>query len=386
MSETDNLDRLFAAPLRGEKSMWPDTMLGTEVLAAAQKRLLYHGIAGLLFERSDLLEGWPGPLRALLREESLARAMWELRHQQLLGELLERLAAQAIRSVFLKGTALAYSVYDNAATRIRGDTDLLIAEANLEAVRRIFADLGWHRPYGAPGAFGPLHYQEVWRISEPIGFKHDVDLHWEVTNSRALRPVLDRDQVLGSAVPLPRLAPTARGPDPVTGLMHRAINRAVHGQAGYGFMDRLEYDPHRLIWACDLDLLARQLDASQWEALVERSERAGIGTIVGDALSFARQWLETPLPEALVQRLENTPRDTPATRYLTTSNRFAQAWEDLKATDGAGARARFLLARLFPSEMLLRSKYGDATGWPTWLLHMRRFAGAVVQFWKGTAA
>ena len=386
MGEMAAFDDLCAAALRGEAAPWPQKGYWHENLDVFRRRLIYHGIAGLLYMRPKLLEDWPAELITLLREESLARAMWEMRHKLLVADVIEALHEESIQSVVLKGTAYAYGLYNHPAQRIRGDTDLLVGQSNLRAARETLRSLGWLRLGGDPGPFGPMHYQETWQYRDPAGLKHDIDLHWEVTNSRALRNVLDAAHVLLEARPLPRLAPHASCADPVRALIHRAVNRAVHAQCGYFSLDRNEYDPNRLIWAVDIDLLARNLSPEDWKECSTHAIASGIADIALDALQFAHASLKTPLPKETLSWLAIATSDTPATRYLRSSSSLGRVLADFKATPGIWARATYLLARAFPSATDVRAKYPGLAAAPLWTLYIKRIFDGLAQTLRGSGA
>ena len=373
-------DEACAAALRGDISLWPAGASESLALEDLTRRLHYHGIAGLLYERRNRLEGWPAELLEMMRSESLARTMWELRHKALLSELIAELSDAGIVTVVLKGTAYAYSVYERPALRFRGDTDLLVEKAALRDARRVLDGRGWFRPYGAPGRFGELHYQEVWQIVDPAGLSHDIDLHWEVTNSRALRSVLDADEVIATSVPLNNLIQQARMADAVTSLIHRAVNRAVHVQSGYYSIDRQEYDANRLLWAKDLDLLARRLSSSDWDELRIRARSSGVSSVLAEALGFAQQSLQTPVPCCVRGSLANASTATPTARFLSaTTTSFDLVLADFVATPGIGARLRFLLTHAFPSADHMRRKYPAHKSSPVWLLYIRRIFEALAR-------
>lgn len=377
MPNVSTLDELFARALRGCSAPWPVECAGSGALKAAERRLLYHGIAGLLNDRQELLVGWPCPLLDLMRQETLARAMWELRHATLASDVIEALHNDSVPTVMLKGTALAYSLYANPALRFRGDSDLLVAPVNLKRARGVLAGLGWKRPGHGEGLFGDLHFQEVWQFVDPAGLAHDIDLHWEVTNSRALRAVLDVHEVLSASVPLPALSPNARAPDPVTALIHRAVNRAEHARSGYFSLDRDEYDPNRLLWAKDIDILTASLSDSQWDEYARRALEVGVGTICAEALAFAAERLNTKIPAQIARELASAPLETPATRFIEADGELERFCADLGALPGLWLRLRFLLARTFPSPSHMRAKYPGFSHWPVATLYIRRLIEAV---------
>ena len=379
------MDAIFAAPLRGGDAVWPEQWKDETLFEPARRRLIYHGIAGLLHERRPLLIEWPRVLIETISEECLARTMWELRHRDLLSKVLENLHEASVASVILKGTALAYSVYDNPSHRIRGDTDLLISEADLPVSRQIFMELGWSIAVNTCGPFGNMHYQEIWQFEDQAGFSHDIDLHWEVTNSRALRRVLDVSVVLSDAVPLPALSRHARCVDPVAALIHGCINRAEHKRTGYFSIDRNEFDPNRLLWAYDFHLQAAKFTSRQWNTYLERSAATGVAAICTDALEFARISLGTIFPKAVSSQFECVPLETTATRYLGSANELERAWADLKATPGVRAKLRFVLARAFPAGKFMREKYTELEHFPLPFLYMRRMISGFAKLFQRRA-
>ncbi|MFI5280415.1 MAG: nucleotidyltransferase family protein, partial [Gemmatimonadales bacterium] len=69
--------------------------------------------------------------------------------------VLGALHARGIQPILLKGTPLAYSVYDAPALRPREDTDLLIRFEDCDIVRQVMRGLG----HAAPAYCDDVHYQ-----------------------------------------------------------------------------------------------------------------------------------------------------------------------------------------------------------------------------------
>lgn len=347
--------------------------------------MFFHGIAGLLNEQRKLLNGWPDALLETMAQESRARAMWELRHRHLIAEGVEALYDSGIRSVLLKGTAIAYAHYPNPGLRFRGDTDLLISESNLEQSRDVLHRLGWSHAGHTLGPFGNMHYQQIWQFRDPVGLTHDIDLHWEVTNSRALQNVLGANRVLAEAVPLPAISAHARRAEPVTTLIHQAINRALHARSGYFSIDRFEHDPNRLLWANDIDLSVKEITFSQWQTFVERCIETGVASVCLDALSFAAAHLGTIIPQSIREQLLDFPLETSATRFITSASELEWALADLRASSSWPARVRYILARAFPSSAHLRAKYPALGRWPIAILAAKRLLAAAIRQLKRKA-
>src|SRR5712691_10127605 len=121
-TSSPTVTELFASLLRGEAIPWSAvTMAPEEFLRASSQR----DVTGLVYERL-CREGrdWPEAIcEALARESRLQTARELLRRKELIS-VLDVLAAEDIHPILLKGTALAYSLYDNPASRPRVDTDL----------------------------------------------------------------------------------------------------------------------------------------------------------------------------------------------------------------------------------------------------------------------
>ena len=184
MASPDPIDALLGAALRAEPAPWPEAWSSDAAEAALLEHADYHGVASLVLPAAAR---WPAPVREALRSRAMLRAAWELQHRARLLALLAELEARGAASLFLKGTALAYSVYDQPAQRQRADSDLLVAKSDIEAARAALAAAGFARPEADAQASGAL--QESWTVVE-AGFHHTIDLHWAVFNTPRLAAVL----------------------------------------------------------------------------------------------------------------------------------------------------------------------------------------------------
>jgi hypothetical protein len=151
------LDDLICAVLRGENVMWSSAR-GDDFEGMFIRRVEYHGVSALLQERMPQLSAWPSSVQEAVRRRALAQALWELRHQQVLGELIDALST-SIEPVMLKGTALAYGLYANPVWRARGDTDMIVAHQDYVRASETLLALGFRPNTGVSGEFRELSGQ-----------------------------------------------------------------------------------------------------------------------------------------------------------------------------------------------------------------------------------
>lgn len=294
---TSDTDTILARGLGGAAlTETPDLM----------SRADYHGVGPLLLARAGA---------QIFRGEAVARTMWELRHRHVLSLLLQALAAAGISCVAMKGTALAYDLYEEPSLRPRGDTDLLIAPADLQRTRAILEAQGFVAFYDQAAEADAGRSQEPWTFPAPGGSSHDVDLHWQPLNGPSLEAVLPTAEALAGAVPLPRLCPEALALSHPHSLLHACVHRARHILSPYFSGGVAHYGGDRLIWLCDIDLLVKAMSPQDWEIVLDRAETAGIGPVCHGALADAGRLLGTTPPEAVLERLASLPPG-PLSDYL----------------------------------------------------------------------
>jgi hypothetical protein len=366
------IDDVLASALRGDTVAWPNRWAASESVAPVLERIRYHGVAGLLADADAGLAGWPSQLIQQIREQAVAQAMWELRHRALLTELLAGLADAGIVAVLLKGTAVAYDLYASPATRARGDTDLLIAAADLDRSRSVLERLGYLPDRPDDEARDDQEPQEIWILICDSGAQHQIDLHWHLLNATALKHVLPFSECAASSVELPRLCEQARTMDRVHTLIHTCLHRAMHFTAPYFTNGIAYYGGDRLIWANDVSLLAGALSNAEWTQFCALARQKGISAVCLDGLMMAKRFLATEIPDWVREDLGSAPSDAKASRYLLHSRQGTRVWHDLMAIPGLRPKFAYLRARSLPSPAFIRDKYPDMAEIPLVLLYARR--------------
>lgn len=373
MLETSVIDEFLGASLSrlrtGAATAWPQEheWAGKDACDAVWSRLDFHGVALLFHGQDDALSNWPEPLVARIGEEARLMALWEATHRAALAQLIDHLDRARIKSILMKGTAIAYSLYTDPAARRRGDSDLLIQPRDIAAARDILEGAGWYRNADPHG----LTHQEGWRFDSAGAFVHALDLHWEPSDRAALQRVLKREDIFATCRPLPRLDKAAYCASTQLTIVHEAINQKWHEVRGYWSGDEKIIGARRLIWSVDFDLLARSLTPADWRELIEFCSDRGIGPLVAAALSKAAKDLGTDLPAVFIEELAGQREDPAIAAYCNASDDFEEFWLNLRHAPGWRERVALLSDRGFPPAGHLRAKYPKQAGWPAAFLQAR---------------
>jgi hypothetical protein len=353
------VDDMLAAVLRGEASHWPVAWDDQAIAGLVVDRTIFHGIAGILIERARALVQWPEAVITPLLHQARFQAMWEMRHRVAVSGLLASFKREGIGAVLLKGTALAYDLYANPATRARSDTDLLIE---------------FERVTLGAGPFGDIHLQEVWRHVNSDGMQHNVDLHWQTMNAPALEGLVSFAECKADPIELPRLCAEASTMDRSTMLLHLCLHRAAHVTNPYYVDGVAYYGGDRLIWAQDIHLVAGALGDSGWSAFCQSAECGSVEGLCLEALSFAQARLSTGIPDHVLERLAEAPQASWVSKYMINSGHIERTLCDLKALPGLRQKLAFVGARMLPSGTFMRAKYPKMDGYPLLILYLWRFA------------
>jgi hypothetical protein len=367
----DPADDLICAVLRGEQPAWPwpDDAAAIE---AFRRRAELHGVQALLHARLAASD-WPAKVLVELRARAVQWAMWELRHQQVLTQTLAALHALGVQPVLIKGTALAYSLYPDPALRTRADTDLIIPLAAKEQVHQILASLGFERHLGLSGEF--VSYQASYTQRSPDDSSHTLDLHWKINNSELLSRLFTYDELRREAEPLPALCAHALGAGRVHALLLACMHRCTHKQNPYYVDGHANHDPDRLIWLCDIHLLAAKFTQVEWDAFVRLATGKGLRAVCLEGLRHAQACFHTEYPGAVLELLtqRNSGRPEPAACYLD-GGRLGQQWMDFCALGSLPRQGQWLRELFFPPAAYMVGKYPDTSvNWLPWL-YLRRAA------------
>ena len=369
-------DQWLAAVIGKSETRWKPFPAYPDWDALVAERIVFHGIAGLIAERRTVLEGWPDGVMHVVRDLSVEHAMWEMLHKLTLTEALGALSDAGVSPVILKGTALAYTLYERPVQRFRSDTDVLVDAGQREAAGKVLTGLGFERVSANHEMTEDL--EELWVVAAPDGSQHKIDLHWQAIDAPALEELLPYEACIEGASPLVGLSEKALRMDLPTMLLHAIAHRAKHRVSPYFAGGKKYHDADRLIWLYDFDLLARALDESDWQRFCELAWRFEIAPVCVEGLGSAARLLGTPLPASILARLQDAP-ESPASAYLGQDRQLARSWKNFRALPGPGRKAAFLRSKLLPSAAFMRGKYPQLARWPLPALYVWRIAELFVK-------
>ncbi|MCB2018620.1 MAG: nucleotidyltransferase family protein [Hydrogenophaga sp.] len=311
-----------------------------------------EGVIGLLDFRlrehstavatNDTGEKWLLALKEAARTEALRSMMLEGETRRVL-KLLDGLGIEAL---LLKGTALAYWAYPEPHLRASGDVDVLVPDrADAERLAQALADHGYAREETS----GDLVAHELMctRRMSPQ-WVLEVDVHWRLNNTTLFAHLFDFDELMTGSIPVPRLAPNARGLGPVDALLHAAVHRARNLANGVG--DALK-------WLYDLVVLSERMRDSDWAELVEKASRKQLAGVTLGALASAEAMFGCAVPEGVRRDLRLAAATEPLDVNRLEDWRYMQL-QNFRSVRGWWPRLRWLWQRLFPSGDDMRQMYG----------------------------
>jgi hypothetical protein len=327
----------LAAVLRGEPVSWRSLgMEPDDLLAVCAEEDLTGLVHRQLANLSDL--GWPQGLRDELTREARAGAARELLRRRETVTVLDALAARDIHPILLKGTPLAYTVYESPSLRPRGDTDLLIAREQTDAVRRVMTGLGYAATNYCDGEF--LFCQFELGKEDAFGVGHAFDFHWKISTQSAFADLLSYVELSVAAIPIPALGAHARAAGAVHALLLACVHPVMHHR-----------NVERLVWIYDIHLLAARLSRAEFDRLAELAVRKGVAAICAHGLALARSRLGTPVPDEVIAALDAPGREAErSASYLEPARR----WNDELLSNVRGLprwtdRLRLLREVAFPA-------------------------------------
>jgi Uncharacterised nucleotidyltransferase len=360
-------DTLLSAALRGRPLPTPPRAAWPALLASAGA----HGVLPLLADAAAAAK-WDRDLLAAMRPSVAAETALAMLREAELRRVLASLNAAGVTPLLFKGAHLAFTLYPSPDRRPRLDTDLLIKEADRDALRQCLMACGYGPVPHVTGevAFTQFQYKRV----DESGASHTLDIHWRIAVPKAFADRLSYDELMCDAVAVPRLGPHAFAPSRPLALVVACLHRTAH----HGTTTRL-------LWLYDIHLIASQLTAGDWDVIVQRAQSCGLTPVVAAGLEHAAERLDTPVPSSVLDRLHAGAAATDPDVLLFLDGAPPQmqvAISDWRRISGPRARIRFLQEHLFPPASYIRHRYGISSRFALPFLYAHRAVRGAVKWLK----
>jgi putative nucleotidyltransferase-like protein len=345
-----------------------------------------HGVHLLIAERvwqRGALHDCPPPLRDRLVTALRNQLAVEEFARQELRSVLAALNEAGIAPLLFKGTALAFTHYQDPALRPRVDTDLLIDPSEIQSAGATLERLGYRR---APFTSGDLvMYQAPYSRTDRRGIRHAIDVHWRVSNPQVFASALTIEELRTRATAIPALGSTAQAVGSVHALALACIHRVAHHS-----------DEERLIWIYDIHLIAERLTAVEQGEFVDLARAKELTAVCADGLALAERTFLGRGSASLVARLgsQSSPPDgghdhRAKTRerseiYVTGKMRKVDVLvSDLQALEGWRAKVKLLREHVLPPASYMREAYGISNSALLPFFYIWRFARGAGAWWRG---
>ena len=225
--------------------------------------------------------------RALRKRHVTLRANGRL--AAALGDVLDAFEAGGVEAIPVKGLVVAETLYGDVAARPCADLDVLVRPGQLDAAREALRAIGFGQR-AKPGYKALVHpfHDPAWALGSGVD-QVRLELHWALW--------ADSERRLGT-----------------TGLWDRAVGTTLAGRSvrTLSIEDTLLHlaihrtrSALRLRWVVDVaELLRRHGTTIDWDAFLDRADRAGARTASWVVLSLANDLLDAPLPHDVTRRLD----------------------------------------------------------------------------------
>jgi hypothetical protein len=310
-------------------------------------------------------------LSAEQRSDLLARhreaMLCALALERNLVDVADALGAATIDHVVLKGPAVAHEGYPDPSWRPFGDVDVLVPSDRFEAAFGILSELGYRRTFVDPR---PGFAARFGKGAAHVGRDGlEVDLHRLLADG-PFGYWVDHDTILRSTTPFEFGGRSFERLDDTALVLHACLHAVLGGPRPTWLQIR------------DIAQLSAR-DGVRWDVLAEWGWRWRLRAVLVQALDVAvRRLGDGALPvqaQEACRSLRPSPREGRTLRACTGgSYRRARTLASLRALPGAGAKARYAGALLFPRREFLevRTGSGGVTGHiQRWRVPLRWLAG-----------
>jgi hypothetical protein len=340
----------LAALLKGHQVAWSALGLAPDELLALCAEQDLTSLLHLRLSQGADDHDWPHGLREAVARRAHTEAARELLRWKEIVSALDALAAARVHAILLKGTPLAYSVYEVPSARPRLDTDLFVGREQVDTVRQTMVRLGYVPTLCSEGEL--VFCQFEMRKTDGFGVDHAFDFHWKISTQSLFADLLSYDELAADARAVPLLGPYARTAGPLHALLLACVHPAMHHRNAV-----------RILWLYDIHLLASLLSAVEFDRFVDLAIAKRVTAIVEGEFARARALWGTSIPDSAIRRLQAAATPELSATYLLPDRGWRHEFvSNLRGLPTWQGRFRLLREVLFPRPAYMLCSYGLAAG------------------------
>jgi hypothetical protein len=334
----------FCALLARGDVQWPALRMTPQEFLHACAEHDVHGLMHLRIGRLSDRDEWPRDIRDALAEHVHRETAREMLRAEEISNVLAALAAAGVDPVLIKGTALAYSVYESPVCRPRADTDMLIRAGDVDAARTVLAGRGYATTVYCSDLFSQFEVQKTDRFN----LTHVFDVHWKISTQPVFETLLAYDELRARSRPVDALGPHARGAGPVDALLLACVHPVMH-----------HHNVERVLWIDDINRLVSALGPGEFGELVRLARERQVASICAHSLRLAHTMFGTTLPAELIDSLSRPEGAEPSAEYLASQRRWHhELASSVRGLPRFGDRVKLLRGVLLPSPSYMLAAYG----------------------------
>ncbi len=339
------------------------------------QQLRLHGVTSLywhLIHNHKFIDSMPTSFITSVSEIAKKKAAAELATGYELKRVLSTLAEVNIFPLILKGSALAYSLYQQPHHRHRCDTDLLFKNRNeAENAYKLLSTSGYRRTSNSGGEI--LSHEFSCHKRDRFSLLHNLDMHWKASNTKQYGSIFSYDELKQESVALPKLGAYAQG----LGLKHALMLACIHRAATMA-----QGDANRLIWLYDIHLLSQSFNDELWQELIIDAKAKNISGVLLDGLQKTKDTISIKVAGNTLRQLQtNIARSEDHPKG--SQQRWRYQLSDFRALPDWSSRLKLLKEHLLPDTKYILSKYNsdNILLLPYFYTH-RIFKGVSKQFYR----
>ena len=249
--------------------------------------------------------------------------------------LSKAFADSGVAFAWLKGAALAETIYPAPAMRTMSDLDVLIEKASIPAAHDALANAGYRTPLTG---LGSEQIRARQYIRQSGAFQIPIDVHWDLNSAPVLRGRLESSEVISAA-------DDDHNVSLVHALMHACMHRAANPP------DQRD----RPIWLLDLVLLWHSMTPEERRQLRSLATERSLQGICALALKAATDFWGVELGDSGL----STTANEAATELLRCDTNWRRLLLDLRHLPSLTSRARWLFQVAFPSPEYVAKRAGS---------------------------